>query len=107
MKRPKGTRVIRDGEKSRRLRIVVTDEETGERVALATGVETMALFVAPDTLRGEDYRRVVVGDTDLVQSLLLDTLDDVMEWNGSEALLDLSDLLQDLLEEAVEGLPVH
>ena len=107
MKRPKGLRVIRDEEKQRRLRVVVTDEETGERVVLATGVETMALLVAPDTLRGEDYRRVVVGDTDLVQSLLLDTLDDVMEWSGNEALLDLSDLLKDLLEEAVEGLPVH
>jgi hypothetical protein len=106
MKRPKGSRVIQGEEKQRRLRVVVTDEDTGECVAMATGVETMALLVAPDTLRGEDYRRVV-GDTDLVQSLLLDTLDDVMEWSGNEALLDLGDLLKDLLEEAVEDLPVH
>jgi hypothetical protein len=30
-----------------------------------------------------------------------------MEWSGNEALLDLGDLLKDLLEEAVEDLPVH
>jgi hypothetical protein len=100
-------RIIRDENKQRRLRIVVTDEETGERVALATDVETMALIVAPDTLRGEEYRRVVIGDVELVQSLLLDTLEDAMEWSGSGAVLDLSDLLQDLLEEAVEDLLVH
>ena len=105
MKRP--IRITQDENKRRRLRIVVTDEETGERVALATDVETMALIVAPDMLRGEEYRRVVIGDVELVQSLLLDTLEDVMEWSGSGAVLDLSDLLQDLLEEAVEDLPVH
>lgn len=107
MKHSKGMRIIPDENERRRLRIVVIDEDTGERVAMATGVETMALVVAPDTLRGAEYRRVVIGDTDLVQSFLLDTLEDVMEWSGSGDLLDLSDLLQDLLEEAVNGLPVH
>ena len=105
MKHP--IRITQDENRRRRLRIVVTDEETGERVALATDVETMVLIVAPDMLRGEEYRRVVIGDVELVQSLLLDTLEDVMEWSGSGAVLDLSDLLQDLLEEAVEDLPVH
>ncbi|MEE8390239.1 MAG: hypothetical protein V3S14_05500 [Anaerolineae bacterium] len=107
MKRRKGVRTIWNEKKQRRLRIVVTDEETGERVATATSVETMALVVAPDTLRGDEYRRVVIGDVELVQSLLLDTLEDVMEWSSSGAVLDLSDLLQGLLEEAVEDLPVH
>ena len=90
-----------------RLRIVITDEETGEHVATATGVETMVMVVAPDTLRGKKYRRIMVGDMELVQSLLLDTLENVMERSGSGAVLDLSDLLLDLLEEAVEDLPVH
>ena len=107
MKHPKGVRVLREKETGRRLRIIVTDEETGEHIATVTGVETMALVVAPDTLRGEEYRRIIIGDTDLVQSLLLDTLEDVIEWSGSGAVLDLSDLLQDLLEEAAAGLPVH
>ena len=107
MKHPKGARFLREKETGRRLRIVVIDEETGEHVATMTGVETMALVVAPDTLRGEEYRRVIIGDTDLVQSLLLDTLEDMMKWSGSGAVLDLSDLLRDLLEEAAAGLPVH
>ena len=93
------------------MRVVVTDEETGERVATATGVETMALIIAPDTLRGEEYRRVVVGDVELVQTLLIDTLKDVMEWSGGGAVLDLTglfeELLEGLLEDAVEDLPVH
>jgi len=93
------------------LRIIVTDEGTGEHVATATGVETMVLIVAPDTLRGEEYRRVIIGDLDLAQSLLLDTLKDVMAWSGRGAVLDLSDLFQKILdealEEALEDQPLH
>jgi hypothetical protein len=98
---------MRDEKTPRRLRIIVIDEETGERIATATGVNTMALIVAPDTLHGDTYRHLVVGDTEIVQSLLLDTLEDVMETNGSGAVFDLSELLQSLLEEAVGDLPVH
>lgn len=96
-----------DEKTRRRLRIVVTDEETDEHVATATGVEMMALLVAPDTLHGDEYRRIIIGDTDLAQSVLLDTLEDLLESSGNGAVLDLSELLQDLLEEAVESLPVH
>lgn len=111
MQHPQGVRILREEETRRRLRIVVTDEETGEHVTTATGVETVALIVAPDTLRGEEYRRVIIGDLELAQSLLLDTLKDVMEWSGSGAVLDLSDLFQEILdealEEAIEDLPLH
>jgi|ABPV01.1.fsa_nt_gi hypothetical protein len=98
------------GESLRRLRVVVTDEETGERIIVTTGVETMALVVAPGASHGEEYRRVVVGDLELVRSLLLDTLEDVLQWSGGETVadwVDLDDLLQELLEEALEGLPLH
>jgi len=111
MKHPKGVRVLREEESQRRLRVVVTDEETGEHIATATGVETMALIVAPDTLRGEEYRRILVGDIELAQSLLLDTLKDVLEWSGSGTVLDLSDLFQeildDALQEALQDQPLH
>ena len=96
-----------DEKTPRRLRIVVIDEDTGERIAMATGVHTMALIVAPDALHGDTYRHLVVGDAETVQSLLLDTLEDVMEANGGGAVFDLSELLQSLLEEAVGDLPVH
>ena len=98
---------MRDEKVRRRLRIVVVDEDTGERIAMASGVNTMALIVAPDTLHGDTYRHLIVGDTEVVQSLLLDTLEDVMEASGSGAVFDLSELLQTLLEEAVGDLPVH
>ena len=98
---------MREHESPRRLRIVVTDEETGEHVIVATGIETMALVVAPDTPHSEEYRRVVLGDLELVQSLLLDTLEDVLQWSGSGAEIDLDDLFQELLEEALEDLPLH
>jgi len=101
---------MHEGEHPRRLRIVVTDEETGERIIVTTGVETMALVVAPDASHGGEYRRVVVGDLDVIQSLLIDTLEDVLHWSGSEAVtdsVDLDDLLQELLEEALEDLPLH
>jgi hypothetical protein len=48
--------------KPRRLRIVVSDEDTGEEVASASGVETLVLLVAPDTSQNEEYRRILVGD---------------------------------------------
>ncbi len=101
MKHPKGVRVLREEENPRRLRIVVTDEETGEHIATATSVETMALVVVPDTLRGEEYRRILVGDMELTQALLLDTLKDVVEWSGNGTVLDLSDLFQEILDEAL------
>ena len=92
---------MQEEESQRRLRIVVTDKETGGHAA-ATGVETMALIVVPDTLHGEEYRRIVIGDIELAQSLLLDTLKDVMEWSGSGAVLDLSDLFQEILDDALK-----
>jgi len=97
VKNPKGTRQILPDMPSRRLRVVITDEKTGEHVATASGVETLALLVAPDTLRGEEYRRIILGDIELVQALLLDTLKDVTEWTGKGAVLDLTDLLFDEL----------
>jgi hypothetical protein len=97
----------RDEKTRRRLCIVITDEETDEHVATLTGVEMMVLLVAPDTLHGGEYRRIIIGDTDLAQSMLLDTLEDLLELSGDGAVIDLSELLQDLLEEAVESLPVH
>ena len=39
--------------------------------------------------------------------VLLDTLKDVTEASGSCAVLELSELLQGLLEEAVSDLPLH
>ena len=107
MKRPKGKHIIFDVEPQRRMRVVVTDEETGEHVIIASGVETMALVIAPDKLRGEEYRRVLIGDLELALSLLLDTLEDVLEWSGREAVLDLGDLFEELLEDAMGDLPVH
>ena len=111
MRHPKGIRILSEESPQRRLRVVVTDEETGETVATATGVETMALIVAPDTLRGEEYRRIIIGDLELVQSLLLDTLKDVVEWSGSGTVLDLSDLFQEILnralQEALADQPLH
>ncbi len=81
------------------------------RVVTATGVDTMALVVAPDTLCGEEYRRIIVGDLEVARSLLLDTIKDVVGWSGSGAVLDLSDLFQEILdvvlEEALEGQPLH
>ncbi|HDQ71698.1 MAG TPA: hypothetical protein ENN19_06330 [Chloroflexi bacterium] len=96
-----------DEELPRRLRVVVIDDETGEEVTMAAGIDTMVLIVSPDTLRNRAHRRLLVGDARVIQDLLLDTLDDVMVWNGEGAMIDLSCLIEDLLAEAVEDWPVH
>jgi len=99
--------VIRQEKTQRRLSIVVVDEETGEQVAVATGVESLVLLVAPDTKQGERYRRVIVGDLESAQSLLLDTLQDILELSGDGLVFDLSGLFQELLADAIDDLPVH
>jgi hypothetical protein len=99
--------VIRQDETQHCLSIVVIDEETGEQVAIATGVEALVLLVAPDTVSGESYRRVIVGDLESAQSLLLDMLQDVLELSGDGLVFDLSGLFQELLADAIDDLPVH
>ncbi len=99
--------MIRQEKTQRRLSIVVVDEETGEQVAVATGVESLVLLVAPDTKQGERYRRVIVGDLESAQSLLLDTLQDILELSGDGLVFDLSGLFQELLADAIDDLPVH
>lgn len=92
----------------RRLQVVVNDEETGEEIALATGVETLVLLVAPDTLRKGRFRRILLGDPDLSVQLLFDILRDVVEKIGQDPVVDLTDGLDDeWLVEMTEGLPVH
>jgi hypothetical protein len=94
--------------KIRRLRIIVSDEETGEEVASATGVETMILLVAPDTLRDEAYRRILIGDMEQSVQILFDIFRDVSESLGGGTIMDLTDVLDDrLLLGMTEGLPLH
>ena len=91
----------------RRMRIVVSDEETGEEVAVATGVETLVLLVAPDTLENETSRRILVGDPELSIQLLLDIVNDVSKKIGQGSIVDLTDELDDgLLVEMTDGLPL-
>lgn len=95
-------------ERPRRLRVVVSDEETGEEVALATGVETLVLLVAPDTLGNGRFRRILLGDPDLSVQLLFGILRDVVERIGQDPAVALTDGLDDeWLVEMTEGLPVH
>jgi hypothetical protein len=90
----------------RRLRIVVSDEETGEEVITATGVETLILLVAPDTSRDQEYRRILIGDLEMTVQLLFDILKDVTERIGRGTIVDLSKILDDsLLLEVTEELP--
>jgi hypothetical protein len=97
-----------DFARSRRLSIVVSDEETGEEVATATGVETLVLLFAPDRLRGEDYRRILIGDPDLTVQILFDIIKGVTKRMGRGTVVDLTDVLDDeLLLELTEGLPYH
>ena len=97
-----------DFARSRRLSIVVSDEETGEEVAAATGVETLVLLFAPDRLRGENYRRILIGDPDLTVQILFDIIKGVTERMGQGTIVDLTDVLDDdLLLELTEGLPYH
>jgi hypothetical protein len=92
----------------RRLHIVVSDEDTGEEVATATGVETLVLLVAPDRQRGEEYRRILIGDPDLTVQLLFDIIKGVTERIGQGTVVDLTDVLDDqLLLDLTDGLPHH
>lgn len=99
---------MKESEYQRRFRIVVIDEETGEEVATATGVETLVLLASPDTLRGDDYRRILLGDAEESAQLLFDIVKAVTDRVEHGTLMNLDDLLDDrLLLEVTEGLPFH
>ena len=92
----------------RRLRIVVSDEETGEEVATAYGVETLVLLVAPDRSRNRGYRRLVLGDPETSVQLLFDILQDVSDSMERGTMLNLTEVLDDrLLLEVTDELPTH
>jgi hypothetical protein len=92
----------------RLLRIVVSDEETGEEVATATGVEALVLLAAPDIARGEDYLHILLGDGEVSVELLFDVLRAVIDRMGRGTTFDLSSLLDDdMLLEMTEGLPTQ
>jgi len=91
----------------RLLRIVVSDEETGEELATAKNVETLVLLAAPDTHRDAEYRHILLGDMDLGIQLLFDILNEVTMRIGQGTTMDLTDVLDDsLLMEVTEGLPL-
>ena len=91
----------------RRLRVVVSDEETGEEVASAEGVETLILLVAPDGSR-DGYRRILLGDPETSVELLFDILQDVSASMERGTMLDLTEVLDDrLLLEVTDELPMH
>jgi hypothetical protein len=91
-----------------RLQVIISDEETGEEVATAYGVETLVLLVAPDTARDYEYRRIVLGDPETSVQLLFDILQDVSESMEHGTMLDLSEVMDDrLLLEVTEELPMH
>jgi hypothetical protein len=93
---------------ARRMRIAITDEETGEEVAVAAGVETLVLLVAPDTLGGGDFRRILIGDAEMSAELLFDILHDVTEKVRRGTMVDLSDAIDDrLLLDMTDGLTPH
>ncbi len=92
----------------RRLQVVVRDEETGEDIATASGVETLVLLVAPDTERDQEYRRIVLGDPETSVQLLFDILQDVSASIEGGTMLDLTEVLDDrLLLEVTQELPMH
>lgn len=92
----------------RRLQVVVSDEETGEEVATAYGVETLVLLVAPDRSRDREYRRLLLGDPETSVRLLFDILQDVSESVERGTMLNLTDVLDDrLLLEVTDELPMH
>jgi hypothetical protein len=94
--------------KPRRLQVVVSDEETGEEVATAYGVETLVLLAAPDTSRDQEYRRILLGDPETSIQLLFDILQDVSESMEHGTMLNLTEVLDDrLLLEVTEELPMH
>ena len=93
--------------KPRHLRVVISDQETGEEVASAEGVETLILLVVPDGSR-EGYRRILLGDPETSVQLLFDILQDVSESMERGTMLDLTEVLDDrLLLEVTEELPMH
>ena len=93
--------------KPRRLQVVISDEETGEEVASAEGVETLIVLIAPDGTR-EGYRRILLGDPETSVQLLFDILQDVSESMERGTMLDLTEVLDDrLLLEVTEELPMH
>lgn len=92
----------------RRLQVVVSDEETGEEVATAEGVETLIILVAPDESREQGYRRILLGDPETSVQLLFDILQDVSESMERGTMLDLTEVLDDrLLLEVTDELPMH
>ena len=92
----------------RRLQIVVSDEETGEEVAVANGVETLILLLTPDTSDEQDSRRILIGDADTSVQLLFDILNEVTERMERGTTIDLSQVIDDhLLLEVTEELPLH
>lgn len=94
--------------KPRRLRIVVSDEDTGEEVASASGVETLVLLVAPDTSQNEEYRRILVGDPEMSVQLLLDIVREVTGRMGQGTVVDPSDILDDqMIVDMTDGLPLN
>jgi hypothetical protein len=93
--------------KPHRLQVVISDEETGEEVASAEGVETLIVLIAPDGTR-EGYRRILLGDPETSVQLLFDILQDVSESMERGTMLDLTEVLDDrLLLEVTEELPMH
>ena len=93
--------------KPRRLQVVISDQETGEDIASAEGVETLVLLMAPDGSQ-EGYRRILLGDPETSVQLLFDVLQDVSESMERGTMLDLTEVLDDrLLLEVTEELPMH
>ena len=91
-----------------RMRIIVSDEETGEEVATATGVESLIMLTAPGGLRGENYRHFLFGDAELSVQVLFDIVRDVTERIMRGTVVDLSDVLDDdLLLEITQRLPAQ
>jgi hypothetical protein len=96
------------GSKPRRLRIVVSDEETGEEVIVATSIETLVLLTAPGAMEDEDGLRVLVGDMEMSVRLLVEILKEVSERLRQGTVMDLTAVMDDhLLVEITEGLPLH
>ena len=92
----------------RRLQIIITDEENGEEIARANGVETMILLIAPDIMEAEAYRHLLLGDTDSGIQLLFDVFGDIADKIGRGTTIDLSDVMDDrLLLEVTEGLLIQ
>jgi len=92
----------------RRLQILITDEENGEEIARANGVETMIILIAPDAMEADAYRHILLGDTDLSIQLLFDVFGDIAEKIGRGTTMDLTDVLDDrLLLEVTEGLLIQ